>query len=220
MADLVPVWTVKAAAESVAKSLSALDPHGHHLELEFRVGVMRGQRFDPGINVTLFENIKEALRTFPRWKAVTQSHTIDYTLRGTGERLTYDVDRRAWSSITKVKKGYVDVSTAAGCPFTIRVAMATEEVKVLGERAQPLDVVCKREKKRTSFEHKFWRYDITEVQQCRPSDKDDDKGVTYEVELELTDPSQIVGKPPDYVHYIVHYGILLCSDVIRLSKAM
>lgn len=204
---------LKAVALQVQEALSRVsgDPA---IELEFRLGVVRGGRFDPAIHPDLFNNITSGLNSNPRWKSVTQTRVVDHVFYN-GTRCSLRDD--TWSTIVKKKLLNIDVPIQ-GSPFTARIALATEEAMQLTTPPAKGHAPIVRDKRRTSYEHKFWRYDATTVKQIKAGNRDDDRDTLYEVEVELIDQMQIVGKPIDYIEYILGYGLALCNDVVKLSK--
>jgi len=188
------------------------------LELEFRLGQIRGRRFEPALNPVVFENVLGGLRTNPRWAKITESHTVDYCT-AKGQRITHDVIQGSWSGMRKTK---IFTKTLKGTFLDVRVSAALETPSPAPPGPPADGGLLVREKKRTSFFHRFWRYDLTEVtthaDRGPSKDLDEDRKVTYEIELELVDPGEIIGKPNDYVAYVVRFGLMLCCDMIKLSK--
>jgi hypothetical protein len=182
-----------------------------NVELEFRLGSIRPRAFDPTINRDIFLRAVDGLKTNPAWDAVEESHAVDYASKD-GVRVTHDVARNAWSAMRKRKLCYHD---AKGRSLDVRISMSTETPMTV-PHPMPAPTMI-REKRRTSFFHKFWRYDVTEVRTNPRESIDDDREATYEIEIELTDPSRIIGQPEAYVHYIVRYGLMLCQDVMKLA---
>jgi hypothetical protein len=193
-------------------------PGDGSLELEFRLGQIRG-RFEPSLNPNLFKNVIAGLRTNPRWAKVTESHTVDYSTPN-GLRVTRDVIQGSWTGMRKTKIFTKTLKSAPESALDVRVSAALE-TPCPTPPGPPPDGILVREKHRTSFFHRFWRYDLTEVtthaDRGPRKDLDEDRKVTYEIELELVDPGEIVGKPDDYIAYVVRFGLMLCCDMIKLS---
>lgn len=198
------------------------------LELEFRLGTIRGERrFDPSINETVYKNILAGLKSNPGWARVEESHTVDYYVRDSGGarpahdnvRLTHDVDKDAWKTTKKTKIAQHTLPSSKALDVRVSLAEETDQPTV----AADCDVSAAflvRDKRRTSFTHKFWRYDITEVvtKTDLSRQSDEDRKTMYEIELELTDPMQIEHKGREYVLYIVSYGLALCCDMMKLAR--
>jgi len=208
----------KQDVERVTNAVENAVP-GDHFELEFRLGTIDHRSFRPAINKVVFDAIVRGLRTNPKWTDVVETHTADHATRD-GLRYTRDLLAPPDAQPTCMKKTRIFNENLKNpdpnAVFDVRVSGSTERPVAIGAtNEQPVSI---REKKRVSFAHKFWRYDATEVTTHYDAhrDKDEDRRTTYELELELVDPSQIVGKPRDYVEYIVNYGLLLCGDMMRM----
>lgn len=218
---------VARAADAIEKATFP-DDGGEHFELEFRLGMIdarhRTRAFRPEITKVVFDAIVRGLRTNPKWTDVEETHTVDHATRD-GVRTTVDVQNqglpRKYMKKTRIFNEDLK-NTDANAVFDVRISgsreRAIEEVPEQHQHQQQQKPVSIREKKRTSFQYKFWRYDATEVTTHYDAnrDKDEDRKTTYELELELVDPTQVVGRPRDYVEYIVNYGLLLCGDMMRM----
>lgn len=210
--DQFDIDAVREAARLVFVATRSLETD---VELEFRLGSAGQRRFSPSINRDLFLRAIDGLKTNPMWDRVEESTTIDYFSKDF--RITHDVAKDAWSAMQKRKMFSKDVVNKEG-RLDVRVSLATERSVPMPKTIPECSMI--REKRRTSFHHKFWRYDLTQVSTRKSSaDIDDDRDVTFEIEIELTDPARIVGQPMDYVEYVLRYGVMLCQDVIRLSGA-
>lgn len=209
--------------EDVARATDAIEKatrsaEEHHFELEFRLGMIDARRraFRPEITKVVFDAIVRGLRTNPKWTDVEETHTVDHATRD-GVRATVDVQNQGLPKqyMKKTRVFNEDLENAdVNAVFDVRISGSREQ-RLEEQQQQPVSI---REKKRTSFRYKFWRYDATEVTTHYDAnrDKDEDRKTTYELELELVDPSQVVGRPRDYVEYIVNYGLLLCGDMMRM----
>ena len=214
---------VARAADAIEKATQSTEEH--HFELEFRLGMIdtRRRAFRPEITKVVFDAIVRGLRTNPKWTDVEETHTVDHATRD-GVRTTVDVQNqdlpRKYMKKTRIFNEDLE-NADANAVFDVRISgsreRTIEEVSQQQQQQQQKPVSI-REKKRTSFRYKFWRYDATEVTTHYDAnrDKDEDRKTTYELELELVDPSQVVGRPRDYVEYIVNYGLLLCGDMMRM----
>lgn len=205
----------------VAYLTKVVNVHGTaHVEIEFRLGrktaaaAAGGGGFDPGINADLWRRILAGLETNPNWYGVDRSETVDY-YNDRKERVTFDTATHRTRTVRKTRLAPpLDIVTSRG-PFDVRVS-ACKEVPVAAP-PRPPDETCRyrRHKRRTSFRHEFWSFDLTEV---RPGagvqHQDDDAGAVYEIELELADPGQLELTSLDYV---AEYALLLCQDMVRLS---
>jgi hypothetical protein len=220
--DQFDIDAVLEAARLVFVATKSLDKN---IELEFRLGSAGNQTdrwspkaFDPAINRDLFLRALGGLKTNPAWDRVEESTTIDYFSSSGGNlRITHDVGKDSWSAMRKRKMLSRDFLNKEG-RLDVRASLATEQSMPMPKTIPECSMI--REKKRTSFYYKFWRYDLTEVATRKTADKidiDDDRAVAFEIEIELTDPARIVDQPLGYVEYVLRYGVMLCQDVIRLS---
>ena len=213
--DQFDIDAVREAARLIFVATKSLDKN---IELEFRLGSAGPKAFDPTINHDLFLRALDGLKTNPAWDRVEESTTIDYFASSGGNlRITHDVGKDSWSAMRKRKMLSKDFLNKEG-RLDVRVSLATEQSMPMPKTIPECSMI--REKKRTSFYYKFWRYDLTEVATRKSKvDIDDDRAVAFEIEIELTDPARIVDQPLDYVEYVLRYGVMLCQDVIRLSGA-
>ena len=210
--------------DHVADIVAALQKHRptdtRHFELEFRLGQLRTPKaFEPALNPVLFKNILRGLRTNPRWSKVEETNTVDYAT-AQGLRVTHNVTEASWTGMHKTKI-FTETLKNTSSGLDVRVSAALETPCPVPPGAPPPNVTLIREKHRTSFFHRFWRYDVTEVithANLGPKrDLDEDRKVTYEIELELVDLDEIIGKPPDYVAFVVRFGLMLCCDMMKLA---
>jgi len=210
--DQFDIEAVREAARLVFVATRSLE---ENFELEFRLGSAGPRAFNPSINRDLFLRALDGLKSNAAWDRVEESTTVDYFAKDL--RITHDVAKNSWSAMRKRRMFAKDVLNKEG-KFDVRVSFATETSMPMPVTIPECAMI--RNKKRTSFFHKFWRYDVTEVATRKSSknvDIDDDRAATFEIEIELTDPARIAGQPPDYVEYVLRYGVMLCQDVIRLS---
>lgn len=221
--DQFDIDAVREAARLIFVATQSLNKN---IELEFRLGSMGNQTdrwssraFNPTINRDLFLRAIDGLKTNSSWDRVEESTTIDYFASSGSLRITHDVGKDSWSAMRKRKILSRDFSNKEG-KLDVRASLATEQSMPMPKTIPECSMI--REKKRTSFYYKFWRYDLTEVATRKTADKidiDDDRAIAFEIEIELTDPSRLADQPLDYVEYVLRYGVMLCQDVIRLSGA-
>lgn len=220
--------------DDLIRCVRARPPNHAPFELEFRLGTVRKEgRFDPSINETVYKNILAGLKSNPGWARVEESHTIDYYLKHDrpahdsgggarpahdGARLTHNVEKDAWTITKKTK--IANYTLPSSKTLDVRVSLAEESDGDAPRSPDLRNAILVRDKRRTSFSHKFWRYDITEVvtKTDLSRQSDEDRKTMYEIELELTDPMQIEHKGRDYVMYIVSYGLALCCDMMKLAR--
>lgn len=211
--DQFDIDAVREAARLVFVATRAVEKN---IELEFRLGSAGASSpFSPAINRDLFLRALDGLKTNPAWDRVEESRTIDYFASAGNLRITHDVGNNSWSAMRKRKVLTNNFINKDG-KLDVRASLATEHSMPMPKTIPECSMI--RDKKRTSFYHKFWRYDLTEVATKKSAiDIDDDRNVAFEIEIELTEPSRLVDQPLDYVEYVVRYGVMLCQDVIRLA---
>jgi hypothetical protein len=210
--------------DQVADIVGALQQQTNNgpFELEFRIGQARPPRgFEPALNPVLYKNILEGLRTNPRWSKIVETRTVDYY---TGLlRVTHDVTESSWTGMqkTKIFTKTLKNTSQGEVALDVRVSAASETPCPVPPGPPP-NCSLVREKHRWSFFHKFWRYDVTEVTTHAnfgpKRDLDEDRKIIYEIELELVDSNEIIGKPLDYVAFVVRFGLMLCCDMIKLAR--
>lgn len=181
----------------------ALRRHGRdRLEIEFRLGHAVGGRFLPGVAEAGWQRLKDVLDA----AVACESSAIDrVVVTDTRERIRDDssgvkyVSRDAvtgdeghWMRKTRLR----DVDFETGHPWCCRASVSLEEVD--RRRPAPPDGSHKyeRHKQRWSYRYRCWSMDLTRVASNLPHQLDSD-GVSFEVEIELRDTSELFCRPLD-----------------------
>jgi mRNA capping enzyme, beta chain len=185
------------------------------VELEFRLGRVLRSKFLPGLGPRQFTTITKSMEKSSHLEPLGTVHCTSMIFN--------DGTRMEGSEYSKKEKLWVkDIKSKGG--IDVRFAMS-KEIKFISSSSDPKlsnadkrKIICKREKTRTSFRKKFWRFDITNVKQDRSVDRDSDSTDVHEVEIELEADRGMLGKlaSTDYARYIFIYGLLLSADLVKM----
>ena len=169
------------------KSKPLLDSHKFkkHVEFEMRLGKINNNMFDTNVGKEAFARVLGALKAYDKWEGVKESTTSVYYKGST--RMSINEDTEDVTTVRKQKLQVID-QYLADRPFDVRFCVS-EEVPVdedIGD--QVMDYV--RHKKRISFLRKNLSIDLTVVS-GDPDDLDDENEESYEIELEIVDPTKV-----------------------------
>jgi hypothetical protein len=156
-------------------------------EIEFRFGRPSGKGFDTNVGPAVFDKVSGALRKYDGWESTKHSNATVYYFEG-NKRLT--VDEETDEQVGHIKKRVlVDDFSMESAPFDVRLGVSTEEpFEYDGDETSTKQTT----KERWSFVRKNLSIDMTIVKGT-PDDKDSDEDTTYQIEMEIIDPSQISG---------------------------
>lgn len=177
--------------------LETLRTYGHQgLELEFRVG-KKLETFVPGVSKDVWDGVKTRMDAFgyPQSIKTTVEHIRDDGLKKIEEEGSASV---SW--MTKERIVHVDSET-------YRLSLAKETILKDPPSIRYHLFSHTRYKHRISYFFKIWRLDLTKVTSNDPRDLDNDQE-TYELELELADPTAFFVYTVDH---ILQWG----SDVLE-----
>lgn len=154
-------------------------------EIEFRFGRPSGKGFDTNVGSDVFDKVMRALRKYDGWESIKHSNATVYYFEG-NKRLS--VDEETDEQVGHIKKRVlVDDFNMDSAPFDVRLGVSTEEpFDYDGEETSTKQTT----KERWSFVRKNLSIDMTIVKGT-PDDKDADEDTTYQIEMEIIDPSQI-----------------------------
>ena len=156
-----------------------------NVEFEMRLGKINNNMFDTNVGKDAFMRVLGALKTYEAWESVKESTTSVYYKGNT--RMTIDEDSEEVTTVQKKKVKVID-QYLKDRPFDVRfcVSVETPVDEDLGDEV--MDYV--RHKKRVSFVRKNLSIDMTVV--CGdPDDLDDENEESYEIELEIIDPTKV-----------------------------
>ena len=169
---------------------SIIDSHKNkeNVEVEIRFGRRSGSKFDTNVGENTFKKVLASLQKYEGWE--TKNHMIStvYYFEG-GKRLSVDeaTDEQVGQVKTRVKVDDVELQNA---PLDVRLGISTEiPWEYDGEETS----TEQKTKERWSFVRKNLSIDMSIVKGT-PDDKDSDEDTTYQIEMEIIDPSQIQNK--------------------------
>jgi hypothetical protein len=156
-------------------------------EIEFRFGRPSGKGFDTNVGPAVFDKVSRALRKYDGWESTKHTNATVYYFEG-NKRLT--VDEETDEQVGHIKKRVlVDDFNMESAPFNVRLGISSEiPFEYDGDETSTKQTT----KERWSFVRKNLSIDMTIVKGT-PDDKDSDEDTTYQIEMEIIDPSQISG---------------------------
>lgn len=159
-----------------------------NVEVEIRFGRKAGSKFDTNVGKTAFERVLKALTKYQGWETTKHTNSTVYYFEGS-KRLT--IDEETDEQVGHIKKRVVvDDFELDQAPFDLRLGVSTEEpYEYDGEETS----TKQNTKERWSFVRKNLSIDLSIVK-GNPDDKDSDDDTTYQIELEIINPSQIQNK--------------------------
>lgn len=162
---------------------------GDGIEVEFRLGRFNGNYFDTNIGQAAFEKVVDGLRRYDGWERVDAWETDVYYNDAQRTRLTIDSETGEQVAVQKTKLAQEDFLEFSEAPFDVRFTISRENpVPNYDPSSHPMD--RRRTKSRTSFVRKNLSIDAT-VSTGDPVDKDAEHDVSYQLELEIMDPSEV-----------------------------
>ena len=206
MATLSPA--LQGALPKVAGAMGdALAKHAplEHVEVEFRLGKLGQQGFDAHVPASLFHAFTRVLQSNPKWDAVQELHSVDTYTRGV--RVSTMLPEKTVVAVRKQRVCNIDVAMPDS-PLDVRMSVSTE---VPAPVLPGPDVGRQsRVKRRTSYLHGGWQFDLTRVQRGSSPNEDSDEEEVYEVEVEMQWKCFL--RQP--VTYLAHQGLLLVQDLL------
>ena len=156
-------------------------------EIEFRFGRPSGKGFDTNVGSAVFDKVSRALRKYDGWESTKHTNATVYYFEG-NKRLA--VDEETDEQVGHIKKRVlVDDFNMESAPFNVRLGISSEiSFEYDGDETSTKQTT----KERWSFVRKNLSIDMTIVKGT-PDDKDSDEDTTYQIEMEIIDPSQISG---------------------------
>jgi hypothetical protein len=159
----------------------------HHkkknVEIEFRLGKINGNRFDPDVGKVSYTRMMNFLEKYKGWESIENS---EYDVYNGPENFRTLIDDAKNTRTSMVKKKLINKNyKTEGLAFDVRMSIATETPK--DETGDEVYEVIFH-KKRRSFMRKGLRIDMTETT-GDADDIDAENATSYQVELEIVDPS-------------------------------
>ena len=162
--------------------------HSENTEIEIRFGRGSTRGFDTNVGQTTFKKVLQALTKYEGWESTNHSEVTVYYFDG-GKRLS--VNEQTDEQIGEIKtRVAVDDFQLPNAPLDVRLGISTEvPFEYDGEETS----TEQKTKERWSFVRKNLSIDMTIITGT-PDDKDSDDDKTYQIEMEIIDPSQIQNK--------------------------
>jgi len=186
---------IREGANPVSKSLfdkweGLIEAHktNENTEIEIRFGRRSGTKFDTNVGQETFQKVLQALTKYEGWESKDHSEVTVYYFEG-GKRLSVNeqTDEQKGEIKTRVT---VDDFHLPDTPLDVRLGISTEvPFEYDGEETS----TEQKTKERWSFVRKNLSIDMTIIT-GNPDDKDSDDDKTYQIEMEIIDPSQIQNK--------------------------
>lgn len=153
-----------------------------YAEVEFRLGKINGNRFDPDVGKDSFNRLISALDTYKGWEKIESS---EYSVYNGPDNFRCTIDENNDTREGMIKKRLINKNFRTnGMPFDLRMSISTET-----PQEETGDEVYESisHKKRKSYIRKGLRIDMTEVS-GEEMDIDAENPVVYQVEFEILDP--------------------------------
>lgn len=170
-----------------------------NLEVELRLGKKNTSMFDTNIGEQKFLKIKQALDNFNDWEKIETSNISSYFLKNIRYNVNDDTDES--ETIMKKKIKHFD-QVLPEQPLDVRFAVA-QEIPQPEPDLDNVEMDFMRCKSRTSYIRKNLSIDLTIVN-GQPEDMDDESDNSYEVELEIIDPTKVTN---DKTFYNIIYKV-------------
>lgn len=175
-----------------------------HVEIEFRFGRRSGKTFDTNVGQATFAKVIRALEKYQGWESKKHTNSTIYYFEGS-KRLS--IDEETDDQVGHIKKRVkVDDFQIPNAPFDVRLGISTEEpFEYDGDEAS----TEQKTKERWSYVRKNLSIDMTIVKGT-PDDKDADDDTSYQVEMEIIDPTQLQTR--DELFNLLHkiFDLLKC----------
>lgn len=217
---LKPEWFSKIVqnfSDKIQLAYDSCDP-GESVELETRLGIYDEDEgyFGSNIGDQAYDNILEMLESGKRWDAVSEEHTVDYISDGLRYSRTHSPDGEVVETCMRKKRLGNSSFVLEDATIDIRVSLSSETPVEFENFPEHSEAELVREKKRRSYFYKVFRYDLTEIKTCRPSEDTDFTEITYEFEVELL-PGNLekTRKDPEYRNYVCESLLLKTLDAVK-----
>jgi hypothetical protein len=189
-----------------------LKKYGHErLELEFRLGHRVAGKFVPGVSAACWELLKTKLEASPSFEVVVSNTRELISDDGSGGKY---VIPEGGEPFWMHKKRLCDTDIDTGSTWCCRTSMSLETVD-RQRRQPPVTHRFERHKQRWAFRYRCWSVDMTRVASNLPHQLDND-GISYEVEIELVDASELFARPLDN---LLEWGWRIVDDACGFMAA-
>lgn len=177
-----------------------------HIEIEMRLGKFNGKMFDTNVGKDAFDKIMTGLQKYKQWEQVVLSDQEVFYRERDNTRITVDDNTGDETIVQKERIKNEDFKKIKNSPYDLRISIS-KELPI--EDIEDREMDKKKTKTRVSFIRKNLSIDMTK---CTGDmhDMDAEDPVTYQIELEIIDPSRIHDK--DELFNIIHK----VKDVINI----
>jgi len=173
-------------------------------EIEVRLGRRAQRGFDTNVGLDTFRKVLEALGNYTGWESTRHTNSTMYYFPS-NKRLT--IDEATDEQVGQIKNRIlVDDFSLDDSPFDLRIGISSEiPFDYDGEETS----TEQKTKERWSFVRKNLSIDMSIIKGT-PEDKDADEDTTYQIELEIIDPSKIGDR--DTMYNLLHkiFDLLKC----------
>lgn len=154
-------------------------------EIEIRFGRKSSKNFDTNVGKASFEKVFNTLNSYNEWESKNHSKKTIYYFPG-NKRLTVSDENEEQVGEIKTRV-FVDDHHIDNAPLDVRLGISKEiPFEYDGEEESNLQ----RERERWQFVRKNLSIDLSIVKGT-PEDKDCDDDISYQIELEIIDPSAV-----------------------------
>jgi hypothetical protein len=175
-------------------------------EIEFRLGKIASGKFDTNVGLETYSRVLRRLERYEGWESKKISNDTIYYGKN-GRRATCNEDTDEIVRIVKKSVNKLDY-TIPNSPFDVRVGIATEIPYEPEEDEEVFEEI--RTRVRHSFVRKNLVIDVSMVR-FTPDDLDAESDTTYQIELEIIDPSLV--KKETTLFNIIHK----INDVLKIT---
>jgi len=169
-----------------------------HVEIEMRLGKFNGKMFDTNVGKDNFDKVMTGLQKYNQWDQVVLSDQEVFYRERDNTRITVDDNTGDETIIKKERVKNEDFKRLKNSPYDLRISISKElPIQDLQDR----EMDKKKTKTRVSFIRKNLSIDMTK---CTGDmhDMDAEDPVTYQIELEIVDPTRVQTK--DELFNILH----------------
>ena len=173
------------------------DTHRNHpsVEIEMRLGKVKGKKFETDVGEEVFKKILSALEAFGDWESVTKTkHSIYYS-----DNKRFMVNEETDESTYMTKKKIINENIKLDSPLDLRFSVSHEDILNEDPSGVMMDYVKLRT--RTSFVRKNLSIDMSIIG-GDPDDLDNEEPEVYQIELEIVNPKKV--KSEDELYNILY----------------
>ena len=158
-----------------------------HVEMEMRLGKFNGKMFDTNVGKATFDRMLIGLKNYTEWEQVRTIKSEVFYRQSDGVRITVDETTNEETIVRKERVKNEDFKKLKDAPYDVRFSVSSETPLT---RDQNWELDKKKTKDRMSFIRKNLSIDMT-VCVGDSHDIDSEDTVSYQIELEIIDPSII-----------------------------